>query len=99
MNTAVGDRASVDQQWLRECHGFRVESPAGTLGVVQDVLADDDGPVRALHVTAGLFRGRTLLIDARDVARIYPWERSLRLRGCPTILAEHRGDDRLDDRR
>jgi hypothetical protein len=35
---------------------------------------------------------RMLVIDANDVARIYPSERRLRMRAQSTVLADYRGD-------
>ena len=78
--------------WLRECHGFRVDSPRGRIGLVQDVLFDDRERVSALRIAAGLTGRRMLVIDADDVARIQPSERRMRLRAQPTVLADYRGD-------
>ena len=45
-----------DTYWIRNCHGFRVYSPRGRLGIVEDVLygGDPDRPA-ALAVRGGLF--------------------------------------------
>jgi hypothetical protein len=75
--------------WLRECHGFRVDSPGGRVGIVADVLIDEHERVRALRVAAGRIGRRMLLIDAADVARIVPHERRLRLASHVTPLATH----------
>jgi hypothetical protein len=83
---------AVDDLWLRECHGFRVDSPRGRIGLVEDVLFDDRERVSALRIAAGMTGRRMLVIDANDVACIYPSERRLRMHAQPTVLADYRGD-------
>lgn len=64
---------------LRHCEGFRVESPTGVVGYVEEVLLDDaDEAVRALLVydSAGRRRvpvGAIAWVDvARELIRLEP---------------------------
>jgi hypothetical protein len=66
--TGVGD-----DYWLRYCHGFRVESPQGRRGIVEDVLygAEHDLP-SALAVRGGLFGQRLELVPIEAVNSVDP---------------------------
>jgi hypothetical protein len=66
--TGVGD-----DYWLRHCHGFRVDSPRGRRGIVEDVLygAEHDHP-SALVVRGGLFGQRLELIPIETVDSVDP---------------------------
>jgi hypothetical protein len=66
--TGVGD-----DYWLRYCHGFRVDSPRGRRGIVEDVLygAEHDHP-SALVVRGGLFGQRVELIPIETVDSVDP---------------------------
>jgi hypothetical protein len=57
-----------DGYWLQHCHGFRVDSPRGRRGIVEDVLygADPDQPL-ALAVRGGLLGQRLELIPIETV--------------------------------
>jgi hypothetical protein len=69
-----------DTYWLRYCHGFRVETPGGRLGVVEDVLygADLERP-SALAVRGGLFGQRVELVPVEKVDAIEPDRKRLTL--------------------
>jgi hypothetical protein len=73
--TGVGDG-----YWLRHCHGFRVESPRGRRGIVEDVLygAEHDHP-SALVVRGGLFGQRLELIPIETVDSVEPRRKLLTL--------------------
>jgi hypothetical protein len=73
--TGVGD-----DYWLRHCHGFRVESPRGRRGIVEDVLygAEHDHP-SALVVRGGLFGQRLELIPIETVDSVEPSRKLLTL--------------------
>jgi hypothetical protein len=59
------------EYWVSRCEGFRVETPAGKLGIVEAVLgADTDEPV--LAVRAGVLGRRVLLVPARAIDFIVP---------------------------
>jgi hypothetical protein len=69
---------------FRHCGGFRVHSPDGYIGFVEDVLfgCDADRPV-ALAVRSGLFRPRVELVALEDIVEILPSERRLIVRALP----------------
>jgi len=58
--------------WLSHCHGFRVESPSGRIGVVETVLCGADGEARRLAVRGGLFGHRLALVPVESVERVEP---------------------------
>ncbi len=70
-----------DGHWLRHCHGYRVDSPRGRVGIVEDVLygADHDRPA-ALAVRGGLLGRRLELIPIEEVDTIHPRRNRLVLR-------------------
>jgi len=59
--------------WLRNCHGYRVDSPRGRVGIVEDVLygAKPNEP-SALAVRGGLLGNRVKLVPVESVAVISP---------------------------
>jgi hypothetical protein len=69
-----------DDYWLQHCHGFRVESPRGRRGIVEDVLygAEHDHP-SALVVRGGLFGQRLELIPIETVDSVEPRRKLLTL--------------------
>jgi len=69
-----------DDYWLRHCHGFRVDSPRGRRGIVEDVLygAEHDHP-SALVVRGGLFGRRLELIPIETVDSVEPSRKLLTL--------------------
>lgn len=69
-----------DSYWLRQCHGFRVETPGGRLGIVEDVLygADLERP-SALAVRGGLFGQRVELVPVENIDAIEPSRKRLTL--------------------
>jgi hypothetical protein len=69
-----------DDYWLRHCHGFRVHSPRGRRGIVEDVLygAEHDHP-SALVVRGGLFGQRLELIPIETVDSVEPSRKLLTL--------------------
>lgn len=72
------------EYWLRRCAGFRVDSPAGELGVVAEVLPPSS-PERpdALAITLNARGSPLVVVGADDVEAIFPTERRLRLRTVP----------------
>jgi hypothetical protein len=70
--------------WTRNCHGFRVETPDGRLGIVEDVLygADPNRPA-ALAVRGGLFGTRVEIVPTEELGRIDP------RRTLVTLLSRH----------
>ena len=75
------DEALGEGYWLRHCHGFRVDSPAGRVGIVEDVLygAELDRP-SALAVRGGLFGRRLEVVEIEQVEAVQPRHKRVRLR-------------------
>lgn len=69
---------------LAGSRGFRVDSPAGELGTVAEVLppSSPDRP-EALAIALDGRAGPLLVVAVDDVERIFPAERRLRLRTPP----------------
>jgi hypothetical protein len=67
--------------WLCRCEGFRVESPEGRVGVVEEVRFESrhDRP-DVIVVRGGLFGARQFLVPVADVADVVPREEKLVLR-------------------
>ena len=81
---AEGAQAAVsDCYWLRHCHGFRVDTPRGRVGIVEDVLygADHHRP-SVLAVRGGLFGRRLELVPIEEVDTIDPRRKRLALGVC-----------------
>jgi hypothetical protein len=80
----ISPTAASGREWLRECHGFRVDSPDGRIGFVEDVLAptDDDLPA-VLLVRIGRLGRKQLAIGVDQVAAVRPGEGRLLLTGSP----------------
>lgn len=69
-----------DSYWLRQCHGFWVETPGGRLGIIEDVLYEADlERASALAVRGGLFGQRVELVPVEDVDVIEPHRKRLTL--------------------
>jgi hypothetical protein len=75
--------------WLRHCTGFRVDSPAGELGTVSEVLSPSlpDRP-QALAIALDARPTPLLVVAIEDVEAICPEERWLRLRRAPPTRAK-----------
>jgi hypothetical protein len=68
---AARDTAFDRAYWVSHCEGFRVDTSAGKLGFVDEVLdADADEPV--LAVRAGMLGRRILLVPAHAIDFIVP---------------------------
>ena len=66
--------------WLRNCQGFRVDGPAGKVGVVEDVLfGPDPAEPAALLVRAGLFGLRMEVVAVERIASLDPQQTLVRL--------------------
>lgn len=75
---APNGKASLDRDyWLAHCEGYRVESPAGRLGLVEEVIPPSGQRPGLLAVRGGLLGRRLLLVPVSDVAFVVP--RALRL--------------------
>lgn len=80
--------APVDPEyWLAHCEGYRVESPGGRVGIVEDVRhAEGAERAESLAVLAGMFGRRRLIIDVRDVSAIVPYEQCVLLKADAKIV-------------
>jgi uncharacterized protein YrrD len=65
-------RADRSFEWLRLCHGFRLEAEGKRLGVVEDVLYGQDRDPAALLVRGGLFGTRATIVPVEDVVEVIP---------------------------
>ena len=64
--------------WLDHCHGFLVDSPGGSVGVVDDVItAGDSDRAEGLVIATGWFGRRRITIGVNDVREIDPRGRRL----------------------
>jgi hypothetical protein len=81
-------RGEQSAYWLRRCHGFRVHSSEGRVGIVEDVLygAEYDRP-SALVVRTGLLRHRLELVAIEEVDAVYPRLERVVLRARPGARA------------
>ena len=57
--------------WLGHCEGFRMEDDTGSLGIVEEVLGDEDDPDELL-VRGGLFANRLYRIRVEAIEEIEP---------------------------
>lgn len=81
------ERQRTYRYWLEHCEGFRVESPNGRLGVVQDVRRSlDDGAANALVVRGGLLGRTVLIVPPDEVERLVPREERLVLHANPQVV-------------
>lgn len=77
------------EHWLRRCEGFRVDSPAGELGAVTEVLPPSwSERADVLAITLDERRSPLIVVAADDVEAIFPAERRLRLRTVPRECEE-----------
>ncbi len=73
--------------WLCRCEGFNVESPDGSVGVVEKVrLWRGPDEQHALVVRTPLFGGGVLTVPVDEVEHVFPRERRITLSVSP--LAE-----------
>lgn len=97
-----GEWASARDYWLGRCEGFRVDSPAGRIGFVEDVLfRSRSARPETLAVRAGLFGRRLLLVSIESVEEVIPSRQRIVLRGSPELLgtaglADARAEPSLD---
>lgn len=70
--------------WLRRCHGFRVDSAEGRVGIVEDVLYGvEHDRASALVVRTGLLRQRREVVPVEEVDGIDPRLERVILRARP----------------
>lgn len=71
--------------WLRRCEGFRVETPEGFLGWVEDVWLGASHEPDALVVRSGQL-GRRVLSLAGEVVRVVPERECVVLHSLPELI-------------
>jgi hypothetical protein len=77
MSVEFESSAAVDQgYWLQNCEGFRVEGPAGRLGIVEAVVESGAG----LRIARGGLGFRSFTVPADEVESISPHELRIQLR-------------------
>lgn len=79
----ISEGVWTDRYWLQHCDGFRVESAAGRIGLVDEVLP----AVKALRIRVGLLGRRTLVVPLSEVERIEPRAEQIVLRPSFSVLA------------
>lgn len=77
--------------WLRRCEGFRVDSPHGRVGLVEELrygssIEEPD----AIAVRAGLFGRLLLIVPTGEVEAILPAEERMLVRRSPRPSATER---------
>jgi hypothetical protein len=78
---------STFEYWLAHCEGYRVDSPGGRVGIVEDVhRAEGVERAESLAVLAGMFGRRRLIIEADQVNAIVPHEQCVLLKANANIL-------------
>ncbi len=75
--------------WLRHCEGFKVEAADGAIGFVDEVHVDSNRRAR-LHVRAGLFGRRVLVVPTSSVAFIVSRAQKLWLASTVQIIESRR---------
>lgn len=85
------EQAFRTDYWLSHCEGFRVDSPRGFVGFVEEVLVDDShGYPRALVVVSGRSAARRSVVPVGNVAVVQPTRERVSLDSVP---AEHLRDE------
>lgn len=89
---AAPEREPLSAYWLRHCQGFRVDSPDGRIGTVDDVRFETppEEP-QALAVRVGLFGKRLLIVPVSEVKAILPRQERVVLPASPRLLATEAG--------
>jgi hypothetical protein len=73
------------ESWLAPCEGFRVESPEGHLGTLEDVFYSGDRP-RLLAVRVGRLGRRLELYPVEEITEVRFEQRRVLLRKWPRPL-------------
>ena len=83
--------------WLAHCEGYRVDSPEGRIGLVEEVRRDDGGKrAESLAVLAGMCGLRRLIIPVSEIEAIAPHAQRLFLKPSARIVGSaRRGRDLL----
>jgi hypothetical protein len=84
-NLDFGTAPSDLQSWLSPCEGFRVESPEGHLGTLEDVFYSGDRP-RLLAVRVGRLGRRLELYPVEEITEVRFEQKRVLLRKWPRAL-------------
>jgi hypothetical protein len=89
--------ASKFDYWLRRCEGFRVDSPDGRVGFVEEVryASRVDRP-DVIAVRVGLLARLLLIVPVGEVAEIIPGDARIVLHRSPRPTATERLQDRRE---
>jgi hypothetical protein len=89
-----GGAASNFDSWLRRCEGFRVDSPQGRVGFVEEVryASRVDRP-DVIAVRAGRLGRLLLIVPVEEIAEILPREERIVLHRSPRPTATERPKD------
>lgn len=79
-------RGSLLSACLGESEGFRVDSPDGRVGFVEDILFEGGRP-ETLVVRAGRLGRRLLLVSTENVEQVVPRRKRIVLHGSPRLVA------------
>lgn len=78
--------------WLAHCEGYRVDSPGGRIGLVEEVHRDESERAESLAVLAGMYGRRRLIIHASEVEAIVPHAERVFLKRSAHIVGSSRRD-------
>jgi hypothetical protein len=72
--------------WLRHCEGFRVDTPRGSLGFVEEIIVTEPGIMpEALVVVGGLSGAERWVVPVCDVAVVQPNRERVSLESAPPV--------------
>lgn len=72
--------------WLGRCEGFRVDSPHGRVGFVEELrYGSSVEEPDAIAVRAGLFGRLLLIVPTGEVDEIFPMEERMHVRRSPRL--------------
>ena len=79
------------EYWLSHCEGYRVESPGGRVGLVEEVhCAPESRRAESLAVLAGMFGRRRLIVPVSEVDAIVPHAERIFLKKGATLRRSER---------
>ena len=93
MSASAAAIQPVDTEyWLAHCEGYRVDSPEGRIGLVEEVRRGGSERAESLTVLAGMCGWRRLIIPTSEVEAIVPHAERLFLKPSARILGSSRPD-------
>jgi len=89
MKNLAAEEPIALEYWLSHCQGFRVDSPDGRVGFVEDVCygVDPDRP-EALAVRVGILGRKVVLVAVDEVVEIIPRKERIILRAMPPLAQD-----------